>query len=156
MNNISETLTRFNQWLEQAEKKKEELRLYLSSKWQAQIGQMADHPRVKTLGEEIGILRIMIKERLDLCKDASDLIMSSSSISQLIEKVERLVKTWHNIEKDRGILLDPERALALANKLVQKIAMYIEDKAILEALSEDVIQVFEQLNNWSMFINAQA
>lgn len=126
---------------------KEDTRLYLVARWQEQIGQKVEHPKSKTLGEEVGIIRMLIQQRLEACKDESDLLMSSHSITQMLTTAEKLVASHHKIEKERALLLDPDRAFKLANDIVGVITTYIDDLDILKLITDDVTQLFGNLNS---------
>jgi hypothetical protein len=123
-----------------------ENRLYLVAKWQQRIGAKVDNPRAKTLAEEVGIIRLMIENRLAQCLDDSDLLLASSSLTQMLASAEKLVSSHHKIEKERALLLDPDRAQKLASDIVTAITNYLDDPDILKALTEDITDLFAKLN----------
>lgn len=125
---------------------KADSRLYMVAKWQERIGTKVDNPKSKTLGEEVGIIRMLIEERLLQCKDESDLLMASHSITQMLTTAEKLVASHHKIEKERALLLDPDRALKLATDIVGVIATYLDDPDILKAVTDDITGLFGNLN----------
>src|SRR6266576_3698583 len=57
------------------QERKKEARLYLSAMWKDRIGDQANHPKLKTLCEEVGILRMTLDKTLDSCKDDKELLL---------------------------------------------------------------------------------
>ena len=70
----------------------EGLRNYNLTKFFAkqQIANHADSTHIKSLRDEIGILRVMMEERLNGCKDAHDLLLQSGPIADLVMKINSI------------------------------------------------------------------
>ena len=75
---------------EQESMTQESLRNYRLTKWHAKLGRHAESPGIKSLRDEIAILRMLLEERLNICEDANDLILQSHMISDLVVKVENI------------------------------------------------------------------
>lgn len=116
-----------------------ETRLYRLSKWQGRINQIADHDKVKSLREEIGILRITLEEIMNICTDSATLLIYSSKIADLVTRIEKIVSTCHRLESSTGMLLDKTAALNLAMKVVEIISTYVIDQDVIEKISEDIV-----------------
>jgi hypothetical protein len=124
--------------------RKENARLYLSAQWQARIGAFAEHPKARSLKEELGILRMLLENKLNLAKDNTQLEIMSGGIQQACQTIEKLAKTCHAIEKDYGKFLDITQARELANNLVTIIASHIDDPEKLQIISDELMTLFEQ------------
>lgn len=122
---------------------KESQRMYMAALWKDRIGYQADHPKYKSLREEMGILRMTLERRLDFCKDDSQLMMYSGQITELVREIGKLAKTAHAIERDMGHLLDKSQAEAWIQELVGIIGNYITDPGDLQNISEDMIASLE-------------
>lgn len=110
-------------------------RMYRLNKWQDKISKMADNPKLKSLNEEVGILRVMLEETINKCKTEHDLILQSAVISDLIGKIERLVNSCHKLDKDLKVMLDKNEAVQLADTLLAIILKNIKDEVVLESVS---------------------
>ena len=117
-----------------------EKRLYRVSKWQSRISEFADSDQVKTLREEVGILRVVLEETLNKCNDSTELLIYSSRITDTVLKIEKLVASCHRLEASTGNLLDKTQALQLASVIVEIIARYIDDPVIIDSISEEVME----------------
>ena len=97
-------------------------RNYALTKWKASLdGKLSDTADIKSLREEIGILRILMEERLNLCKDTHDLLLSSGPLSDLDTKIEKLVVSCHKLESSMGQHLDKSSILIFASKIIDII-----------------------------------
>jgi hypothetical protein len=125
-----------------AMKKKEEAskRLYRLAKWQGRINEIADHEGVKSLREEIGILRMMLEETMGRCQDQTDLLLYSSKISDLVMKIEKVVSSCHRLEASTGMLLDKAAALHLASVMVEIISEYVNDDSAIDSIAGKIVQ----------------
>lgn len=113
-------------------------RQYNVAKWNARIGEFAGHDAVKTLREEIGIIRLLVETVLSQCNTSMDLLLYSSKISDLVSKVESLVRNCHKLESSMGLLLDKQAAMQLSGEIVEIISRRISDEATVEAIAADI------------------
>lgn len=132
--------------------KREEKRMYLSAKWQEKIGRQVDHPKIKSLAEEVGIIRMTIEAKLESCKDDKDLLMSSHSLVSLVSTVKDLVKIWQHVEERTGQVLDRSTMNVFVSDLLEILMRYIDDPEILQMIGEDIE---ESLNKLMSPLNAQ-
>lgn len=105
---------------------KKRIRLYKLNKFQTRVDEFAVNPKVKSLREEIGILRMTLEMLVNRCQDESDLIMFMPKISETIMKIEKLVTSAHKLESQMGQLLDKMAALQLSDSIVKIISNNIE------------------------------
>lgn len=120
---------------------KEALKNYRLSKWKSRIGELANSPGVKSLREEIGILRMILEEMLEGCGDRVELLLFSNRIGDLVMKIEKLVISCDKLENKMGMLLDKQSVLYLAMQYVEIINEHVTDNITLEAINEDIIKV---------------
>ena len=64
------------------------LRQYRLGVWQAKLERFADSPILKSLRDEIGILRVLLEEKLLTVQTAAELTLLSAPISDLIMKMK--------------------------------------------------------------------
>lgn len=121
-------------------------RQYDLAKWQNRMEEFADHDQVKSLREEIGLLRVMLETIVQQCKDANQLILWSSKIADLVMKVEKLVVSCNRLEANMGLLLDKSAALHLAGQMVEIIGKHITDPDAIDGISNEIALAILNLN----------
>lgn len=115
------------------------IRNYRLTKWQARIDEFSNNDSVKSLREEIGIVRMMLEEIINRCENTTDLILMSNKIGDLVMKAEKLVSSCHRLEASTGALLDKSTLIHLANILVEIVSEHIKDDLILDNISERIL-----------------
>lgn len=116
---------------------------YRLAKWNRRIGEFAQNSQVKGLRDEIGILRMVLEEHLNKCNDANDLILSSSIVSDIVLKIEKVVTSCHKLEASMGQLLDRQQIIQLAESIIAVISNHVTDPAVLAKLANDIGRVTE-------------
>jgi hypothetical protein len=106
---------------------KQRIRKYYSTKWAAKIARYAEDKGVKSLRDEIGILRMMLDERLEQINDELGLVKAMGPISELILKIEKLVTSCHRLEEKMGATLDKSAVMGLADQILNIIAVNLEN-----------------------------
>lgn len=122
----------------------EAVRLYRLTQWRDRVNEHADHDKVKSLREEIGILRVVLEQVINGCKNNIDLLMNSNKISDLIIKIEKLVSSCHRLEQSTGMLLDRQAALHMASVIVTIIADHVEDPEAVDIISNEIMRTILQ------------
>jgi hypothetical protein len=117
------------------------IRNFRLTKWQAQLDAKTDSSVIKSLREEIGILRILLEERMNRCDDVTDLMLQSGPISDLVMKIERVVGSCHKLEGSMGQLLDKQALLNFASNVITIISEVLDgqDEAI-DAIATRILQ----------------
>lgn len=103
------------------------MRVYRLVKWRQRVGELADHDKIKSLREEIAILRILLEERLNSIDDAHELILCAQPISDLVMKIERVVSSCNKLEGQLGNMLDRVAVKNLAATLMQILAEKVNE-----------------------------
>lgn len=121
---------------------KAENRMYRLGKWRAAVSRFQDHDQLKSLREEIGIMRMMIDERMAGCQDAQELLMVSGPLGDMVSRVEKLVLSCNKIETHLSGILDKTQALQLGQEMVEILGKWLDmiaDKdTIIKKLKDDV------------------
>jgi hypothetical protein len=117
---------------------RENIRNYRIAQWQARVEDFATNPQVKSLREEIGILRLTLESVVIKCATPADLIMYASKISDLVMKIEKLVSTCHRLESSLGVMIDKMAAMQLANEMVAIIGDYVKDPTVVSKIADEI------------------
>lgn len=123
----------------EATEQKRKVSQYRLQIWQDRVGEFSEHNDVKSLRDEIGILRMLMENTISKCQDAQDLLMFSGKISETAMKIEKLVSSCNRLEKNMGMMLDKSAALLLAGQIVEIITRHVEDSAVVDEISNDII-----------------
>lgn len=124
-----------------------ELRTYRLKKYQARLTEFAESDKIKSLRDEIGILRILIEERLNICQTDLDLMMHSSVLSDLVMKVEKLVSSCNRLEGQLGTMLDKTQAMQLGAEIVEIIARHVESEETVDGIANEIAQSIARIGN---------
>ena len=119
---------------------KERISSYRLSKWQARLERQSQHPGVKNLRDEIGILRMIMEETLNRCENDFDLITQSQKISDLAMKITAVVEKCHRLEGSMGQLLDKTTILRLAGQFIDIITSEDLPEATLDRIASKIME----------------
>lgn len=122
-----------------AKSEREETRLYLAAQWREKIGDQADHPKFKSLREEVGILRMMLDNKLEQIKDNVQLMLQSQSVSALIQQIRDTLKVCQHIELSSGQMLDKNQALQLVTEIADIVSKYVTDPDTIRILADEML-----------------
>lgn len=81
-----------------------------------------------------------MEERMATCHDATDLILQSGPISDLVMKIEKVVGSCHKLEGAMGQLLDKQAILLFASQVIQIISEHITDAALVNLIADKITQ----------------
>lgn len=119
--------------------KKASASAYRIQVWQERIDEFSDET-ITNLRGEIGICRMMLEEVLNLCQgNTGQLIIHSQRVMQLVDRIEKLVRSCHQIETKSGMMMDKTAALSFASDAVRTISEHINDPEILDRISNGLI-----------------
>jgi hypothetical protein len=118
--------------------KQEKVRNYRLQKWNRRINEIADSDIIKSLREEIGILRILMEETINKCTDETDLMIYTPRITDLALKIEKVVVSCHKLEESLGQTLDKQKILNISTRIVNIISQHITDERIINLIVDDV------------------
>lgn len=128
--------------------KAESLRNYRLTRFHAELQRHAESPHLKSLRDEIAILRMVLEERLNSCNDATDLILQSGPISELVSKIERVVNTCHKLDSSMGQLLDKQAILNFASVVIGIISKALgDDTEKLNLIADEILATVGRIGN---------
>lgn len=127
---------------------KKALSNYRLTKWQARLEDKTSQSEIKSLRDEIGILRVLMEETLNKCLTDMDLILQSSKIADLAMKIEKLVASCHKLEGSMGKLMDKSAILQFAAEIVEIIGRELEgDETKISAIGEQIFAAVGRLGS---------
>ena len=117
---------------------KQKVRGYLVGKWRQKLDHHADNDNIKDLREDIGVMRMLVENILNLCSTENDLLMYSSKIADLVTRIEKLVSSCQRLEVQLGGMLDKNSALRLGQEIALMLTVLIMDVKASILVSFDV------------------
>jgi len=106
----------------QKKNQRDGLNNYRIQQFQARLMELGNSDGIKSLRDEIAILRMLVEERMKTCNTGNDLILHSGPISDLITRIEKCVSSCHKLEGSMGQLVDKQAILHFATKIVDIVA----------------------------------
>ncbi len=120
---------------------------YRLTKWNAQLQRMSTNPGIKSLRDEIGILRMIMEEKLNQCGTPAELMLQSGPLSDLVMKITAVVKSCHSLEGSMKQLLDKQAILQFAGTVITIITNHIEDEEVIGKIAKEIIASVEDLGH---------
>lgn len=124
--------------------KRTELRNYRLARANSRLVELGDSDNIINLRDEVAILRLLIEGKLDMAKDAHELLLMSGPLSDLIMKVEKLVTSCNRLESKLGGLLDKSKILQFAQTIIQIISQHVDDESTLDAIADEILTTLQQ------------
>jgi len=103
------------------------LRITRAYRYAERAKELGDSEHIKSVRDEIAILRLLLEERLEVCHVPADLLLASPVISDLILKIEKLVSSAHRLESNLGELLDKAAVVQLTGELIEIISKGLQE-----------------------------
>ncbi len=120
------------------------IRNYRLQQYQSRINEKADSDSVKNLREEIGILRLILEEVINRCKDDNDLMIYSSKIADLVLKIEKVVTSCHRLETSLGQTLDKTTIMNISTRIINIISEYVSDENTMNNVINDIGKMLQE------------
>jgi len=127
-----------------SQKSKQDLKNYRINKYNARLGDLRHNDELKSLRDEVAILRILLEEKFNACSSANELILQSGSMSDLVLKIEKLVSSCHRLEQSMDITIDKSRVVSMAENIVTLISRYVKDDAIIANIVNDMTEMLNK------------
>ena len=121
------------------------LRNYRLGRFQASLQRHADSPAIKSLRDEIGILRILMEEKINRCTDVADLLLISGPLSDLVMKIDKVVTSCHKLENSMGQLIDQQAILQFANSVIGIVGSHIHDPDVLGTIGDEILTAIGEI-----------
>jgi hypothetical protein len=118
------------------------------AKYRQRYSEFAESDDLRTLKDEISILRMVMEERLNMIGNDSDMLAACGQITSLAVTIERLVKSCHTLESRLGSLLAKPTLLGIANDIVQILLQELESQPdyelLVDRISEKILKVITE------------
>lgn len=116
----------------------ENVKNYRLTKYNARVGEFHDSLKLKSLREEIAILRMTLEERLNACTDQNLLLANAQSITNLVKQISSTVQICHTLDLSLGQYIDKETFALFATDIIQVLAEYVQEQETLQLIAEAI------------------
>lgn len=124
---------------------KDPLRNYrFALQFQPRIDELTNNEKIKSLREEIALVRMVLEAIVNRCVDAFDLTIEADRIQKLTEQLNKLVQSCHKIEESTGQLLDKTIVINIGAMMVNILEKYVPDKSILDVVGQEIADAIEK------------
>lgn len=124
--------------------KRESLFKFNLGRWTARVQEHAKSPTIKSLRNEVGVLRLLLEERFKSIKDSTDLLVANGPISELVLKIDKLVNSCERLETRQGLLMDKTELISHAEAILEII---MRNTALLNVDPEDEEAFFTSVSD---------
>lgn len=132
--------------MEEAKIEKESTDMYRVDMWKARILRQKTHPEVKSLANEVAILRMLMEEKLRICMDDTTLMLASTSISELVMKIDKVVTSCHKLEKNLGLHMDKAAILQFGGEVIQLITEKVTNKKEVGEVADGILTIIGEMD----------
>jgi len=125
-------------WRDLKRMEKEEFALYRTQKYASRIKSMADHASARTLKDEVGILRMLLEEELQGCKNSEELIRKTPQLMNILDRITKAVPASAKLDIQTGNTISKTAAAQLGDEIIKIISDNITDPDILTDIANSI------------------
>lgn len=129
------------------EKNRKNKSAYRLTKYQARLDIKRNFSGLKSLSDEIGILRIIMEETIERCDTNVTLALAAPQIADLAVKIEKLVTSCDKLDRKMGQYLDKSAIIQLGIEIVAIISDEVADPEVVDAIADRMADAFERSAN---------
>jgi len=123
------------------QRRKHDVAQYRVQLYQQRLSEFADSDQIKSLREEIGILRLTLETLLNRCLSPNDLIINSNRIADLTTRIQKLVESAQRLELSTGFLMDKTTLERILAHVISICDRRIPDEATKRLVADDIFEV---------------
>lgn len=122
----------------------EETRLYHLAEIdnRRRLSELSSDESIKSLREEIGLVRMLIEKMLNTAKTDAELLSACGSINNMLLTLDKLIKSCHTLEQSLGELLSKDSVMRTAQSICEIV---IEELQGIEGHEEVIDRIVERL-----------
>lgn len=120
-------------------KQRQGLRNYRLTRWHAELERHSTSPQIKSLRDEVGILRMILESRLNQIEDTSGLLLQSHTIADMVGRIEKAVVSCQKVENMTGQMLDKQDVAEFGSRIIAIIHSHVKEPETLAAISREIL-----------------
>lgn len=111
---------------------------YRLEQYGMRVSEFAGDDNIKSLRDEVGILRMTLESLLNQCKQPNQLLLFIDKITTLVNQIRQTIESTHKLEEKTNQLLDRKVIVLIADNIVQIIGEHVKDPDVLLKIGEQV------------------
>lgn len=112
---------------------------------QVRLNELVEHGKLTSLREEIALFQLMINERWNMAKTPVEKQQAMAAVDSMARTLEKLQKTYFQLEKESGNLLPREELVVRGQALAQAMLEELEGLEDYELLCDRILDRFLQI-----------
>jgi hypothetical protein len=121
----------------------------LQTRWNQRIMELASHPDIFNLGEEIGVVRMTLESVLNNSNSELELLGNVPQIQKLTAQIQALVTQCERIQRVNSNLMSQSQIVDWSMKLVSAITEVIDDEDTMNRIRDSVTAVVREMTGAS-------
>lgn len=110
------------------------------AQYQARVDELADHPQLRSLTNELAVSRMVLEEIVNKCDNEAKFLAYQPRIHQMLQLVGDLTVKCQRLEQQFGGLLSINEVFQILDAFADIIGKYVTDAAIVRRISEEIGQ----------------
>jgi hypothetical protein len=127
---------------------------YRLQQYGLRVGELANNPEIKSLREEIGIVRMVLENIINQCTSANLLLSYTDKLSALAGQISRLIESAQKLEERNNNLLDRKVIIVIADEIIDVIKMFVKDPDELLEVGQRITATIESIGSIQTLVRA--
>ena len=115
---------------------------YRLKKYQKRHGEFLENAKLRSVDEEISILRMVLEEIINMANSEVELMLYSQKISDLVRDITKCVQVADKLATKAGMVIGRQEAMVIGNRVVDILATHITDEALLLKIADQIGDAF--------------
>lgn len=116
---------------------------YRLTQYGGRVAEFACDDEIKSLREEIGILRMTLETLLNQLTDKNKLLLFIDKIQHLVGQITKTVESAQRMEEKTNTLIDRKVVIVIADSMVGIVSQYVKDPDELNMIAEKICASIE-------------
>lgn len=125
--------------------KRESLMNYNLTKFKIEVDEKTNSTDIKSLKEEVGILRQMFQTIWNTCEDQNALIINNAVLSDLIVKIQKCVAEMTKLDVLNSRMVDKDELAKFGAYVINIVSEHVEDKEVIMKISQEMIKALDSM-----------
>ncbi len=107
------------------------------------VAEFACDDEVKSVRQEISILRMTLEDVWNSCTDTNKLLLKIDQIQQMVGNIQKTIESAQRMEERTNSLIDRKVVVVIADSMVNVISDYVKDPDALTEIAERICASIE-------------
>jgi len=113
----------------------------LNSAFAGRAQDFSNSPRIKSLTDEIAILRTSLETVFNGIKNENEMLLYVDKLDKLATSISKLIMNLQNIQEKNKELLGREVVMSIFDQILEKIVVRVGDPDVIKCLADDAYEI---------------